>query len=107
MKGIMATAASIGFTGLTLWAVNQVRYELREDALCIEYFNWCVRRVPYSDIESVGRVVPFWNEHYQRLSRDPNICLRLRRGALSKNLVINPPRTDEFIARLRSRLQPA
>ncbi len=107
MKGIIATAAGVGFTGLTVWAVNQVRYELRDDALCIEYFGVCARRVPYSDIESVERGVPLWNEHYQRLSRDPNICLRLRRGVLSKNLVINPPRTEEFIAQLRARLQPA
>lgn len=107
MKGIAVIVASAGFTGLTLWAVNQVRYELREDALCIEYFGVCVRRVPYSDIESVERGVPLWNEHYQRLSRDPSICLRLRRGALSKNLVINPPHTEEFIAQLRARLQPA
>ena len=107
MIAIVGAAASFGFTGLTLWAINQVHYELREDALCIEYFGRCVRRVPYSDIESVQRGAPVWREHYNRFSRDPNICLRLRRGALSKNLVINPPHTEDFITQLRLRLRPA
>ncbi|HEX8833785.1 MAG TPA: PH domain-containing protein [Abditibacteriaceae bacterium] len=88
--------------GVVLLA-NQVRYELAEDALCITYFGFCVRRVPFSNIENVRRGTALWNEHYNRVSRDPNLTLRLRRG-LVRNLVINPPQTEEFLTNLQKRL---
>jgi hypothetical protein len=57
----------------------------------------------YSDIESVERGSPIWNEHWNRLALDPNITIRRRSGFI-KNFVINPPDTDEFIAQLRERI---
>lgn len=101
---ILIAMGTILHLGLVFWFVQSVRYELRSDALCIVYGHFCLRRVPYSDIISVKRGAPFWNEHYNRFSLDPNITLRLRRGVFSKNLVINPPHTEAFIAELQSKL---
>ena len=100
----LIVSAVAAFLWLTVRAVNSVRYELRDDALCIAYGPWCVRRIPYSNIESVQRGTAFFNEHFTRLSPDPNITLRLRRGIVAPNLVINPPHTDEFIERLNAKL---
>jgi hypothetical protein len=86
-----------------VWLANRVRYELRDDALCIVYGGVCVRRVSYADIAEARRGSALWNEHYNRFSRDPNVTLRLKRAPLIKNLVINPSRTDEFLSRLRER----
>ena len=72
--------------------------------ICIVYGSFCARRIPYSNMESVRRGIAFWNEHYNRISMDPNITVRLRTGALIKNLVINPPDTDAFIAALQARI---
>ena len=94
-----------GFLWLWVRAVNSVRYELRDDALCIVYGPWCVRRISYANIESVRRGAAFLNEHYGRFSFDPCINLRLRRGILAPNLVINPPHTQEFIEKLRLKLK--
>ena len=102
--GWLVALGALAFVVLLLRFINIVRYELRDDALCIVYGPLCLRRVPYSDIISVERGTPLWNEHYNRLSTDPNICLRLRRGALSKNLVINPPQTESFLVELRAKL---
>ena len=99
--------AVVGFLGLVFRAVNSVRYELRDDALCIVYGPFCVRRIPYSNMVSVRRGIAFWNEHYNRISFDPNITVRLKTGVLIKNLVINPPDTDAFIAALQARIAAA
>ncbi|HEX8237471.1 MAG TPA: PH domain-containing protein [Abditibacteriaceae bacterium] len=89
--------------GLAMLALRTIRYELHEDALCVVIGGQCVRRILYSDIESVERSSPLWNEHWNRLALDPNITIR-RRSGLIKNFVINPPNTDEFITQLRERI---
>jgi hypothetical protein len=89
--------------GLAVLALRTTRYELRDDALCVVIGGQCVRRILYSDMESVERGAPVWNEHWNRLALDANITIK-RRSGLIKNFVINPPHTDEFIAQLRERI---
>ena len=106
MVWVMALVGVV-VVGGTFYVINQVRYELRADALCVVYGSVCVRRVPYANIVSVERGAASFNEHYTRLSRDPSITLKLKKGSkgsLVPNFVINPPHTDEFIARLRAHL---
>ena len=100
---LLGVAGPVMIVGLTLSLLRTTRYELRDDALCIVIGGKCVRRILYSDIESVERGSPFWNEHWNRLALDPNITIK-RRSGLIKNFVINPPDTDEFIAQLRERI---
>jgi hypothetical protein len=90
------------FAGLLL-AAARLRYELRDDALCVVVLGVCVRRVAYGNIESARRGSAFWNEHWNRLAFDPCITLRLKSGFI-RNFVINPPHTDEFLRELQSRL---
>lgn len=107
--GNVHTASMLGalgplvFVGLTLSLLRTTRYELRDEGLCVVIGGQCVRRILYSDIESVERGAPIWNEHWNRLVFDPNITIK-RRSGLIKNFVINPPNTDEFIAQLRERI---
>jgi len=79
-------------------------YELRDDALCVLFGKFCARRVPFANIESVRRGHALWNEHWNRVSRDPNITLHLKNG-LVRNFVINPPDTENFIAQLQEHLK--
>jgi hypothetical protein len=97
---LAGTGIAVGLAMLTL---RTTRYELRDDALCVVIGGQCVRRVLYSDMESVERGYPIWNEHWNRLALDPNITIK-RRSGLIKNFVINPPNTDEFIAQLREHI---
>ncbi len=99
----LGAAGPLAFVGLTLGLLRTTRYELREDGLCVVIGGQCVRRILYSDIESVERGAPVWNEHWNRLALDPNIAIK-RRSGLIKNFVINPPNADEFIAQLREHI---
>jgi hypothetical protein len=100
---LLGVAAPVMIVGLTLSLLRTTRYELRDDALCVVISGKSVRRILYSDMESVERGSPIWNEHWNRLALDPNITIRRRSGFI-KNFVINPPDTDEFIAQLRERI---
>ncbi len=100
---MLGALGPIVFAGLTLSLLRTTRYELHDDGLCVVIGGKCVRRVLYSDIESVERGAPIWNEHWNRLALDPNITIR-RRSGLIKNFVINPPNTDEFISQLREHI---
>jgi len=104
MKILLAIIPSLMILGVSLVAATQMRYELRDDALCVVMFGRCVRRVPYANIDSVRRGYALWNEHWNRISRDANITLRLKHG-LIRNFVINPPDTENFVAQLQTRLK--
>lgn len=92
------------FVVLMVAAAFTLRYQLCEEGLCVIMFGVVVRRIPYQNIESVRRGWAFWNEHWNRISFDPCITLRLKRG-LVRNFVINPPKTDDFIAQLQARIR--
>ena len=87
---------------LTVVILKSLRYELRDEGLCVVILGVCVRRIEYSDMADVRRGAPLWNEHYNRLALDPNITIVRKTGAI-KNFVINPPQTDEFMRELRER----
>jgi hypothetical protein len=99
MKSLFWPFATIA---LALGALRSLRYELRDEGLCVVILGVCVRRIEYSDIADVRRGYVWWNEHYNRLALDPNITIVRKTGAI-KNFVINPPQTDEFMRELRER----
>ncbi|MFA6434858.1 MAG: hypothetical protein WCW52_09200 [Elusimicrobiales bacterium] len=78
-------------------------FELGAAALEVKLRSWTVRRVLYSDMESVEPRCAFWNEHWCNFLPWRFVTIR-RRSGFARNFVINPPDRDTFIAALRLKI---
>ncbi len=82
-----------------------IDYRLEDNALSVTVGKRPIRRIPYSDIESVKRGWTFWNEHWERRLDfwRGSVTIRRKHGLL-KNLVITPDDPDSFVSALETRL---
>lgn len=78
-------------------------YKLAETGLEVKFGALTVRKIGYSDMESVEPGFTFWNEHWTNFR--PCQCLTIRRrSGWIRNFVINPPDRDGFIRELRLKI---
>jgi hypothetical protein len=79
-------------------------YQLSSEALVVRLGTWCIRRIPFTEIESANLGYAFWNEHWTNPWPLQFITVRRKTG-LIRNFVINPYYREAFSSELQSRIQ--
>lgn len=85
-----------------------VKHHLGENALEIKFCGLMVRRIPYENIDSVRLGFSFWTEQWCDVwPMFRYITIRRKKPWLGimRNLMINPPDRERFLADLQKRLR--
>jgi hypothetical protein len=87
-------------------AIPFIDYRLEDNALSVTVAKRPIRRIPYSDIESVQRGWRPWNEHWNRRLDfwRGSVTIRRKHGIL-RNVVLTPDDPDAFVAALQARVE--
>jgi hypothetical protein len=89
-------------------AIPFIDYRLEDKALSVTIARRPVRRIPYTDIESVRRGFTIWNEHWSRRLDFWRASVTIRRKhGLIKNFVVTPDDPDAFVSELQARVDAA
>ncbi len=83
-----------------------LQFHLGDSGVEVRLGSWTLRRVLYSDIETVKPAMALWNEHWTNPWPWRFVTIRRRTGWI-RNFVINPGDRDGFQRDLSARLGAA
>ena len=98
---LAAFVCVFGLAGVILWSLTSIRYHIDPTCLRITWMGFPVRRIPLSEIKSVGHRSVFWAERWYNTWRAGNRLLVIRRSrGLFKTILITPKNYLVFKAEL-------